>query len=46
MLLIFELYVAILALDFTIYHATLATKLATLDIPKTIFNWLINFLKH
>jgi len=44
-------FVKIIGLDFTkafhtIRHETLATKLATLEVPDYIFNWLINFLQN
>src|SRR6218665_453024 len=42
--------VTLISLDFskafdTVRHAILATKLATLDIPNEIYNWMMNFMK-
>jgi len=41
-------YVVVMALDFskafdTLRHATLLKKMALLDIPDAVFNWLVNF---
>src|SRR6218665_2022724 len=43
-------HVTIISLDFskafdTIRHSTLAIKLARVDIPDSIFNWIINYLQ-
>lgn len=43
-------YVAIISLDLskafdTVRHSSLTKKLATLDIPDNIYNWLVNFLE-
>lgn len=42
-------YVTVVCLDFskafdTVRHCTLAAKLATLDIPDPVYNWIIHFL--
>src|SRR6218665_599627 len=42
--------VTLISLDFskafdTVRHATLATKLAILEIPDEIYNWMVNFMK-
>jgi hypothetical protein len=42
-------FVAVIALDFskafdTVRHATLAEKLAQMDLPDDVYNWLCNFL--
>ena len=45
-------YVVVIALDFskafdTVRHSTLLQKLASLDIPDTVYNWLVDyFLGH
>ena len=43
-------YVAIISLDLSkafdsVRHSTLANKIATLDIPDHIYNWVVNFLE-
>ena len=44
-------HVVVLALDFskafdTVRHSTLLHKMAQLDLPDTVYNWLVNFNDH
>jgi len=41
-------YVVVIVLDFskafdTVQHSTLLQKLASLDIPDTVYNWLVDY---
>jgi len=43
-------YIIVIALDFskafnTVQHHTLLDKIAQLDLPDHIYNWLVNFFK-
>jgi len=49
-MLITNSYVIVIAMDFskafdTVRHVTLLDKMAKLDLPDHVFNWLVNFFQ-
>jgi len=50
-MLITNSYVIVIAMDFskafdTVRHVTLLEKMANLDLPDHVFNWLVNFFSE